>query len=920
MGDEMIGRGRELNKLALAVGSGDDGLRLAMLSGPSGLGKTTLIGALLESVAPTGVRAVFIRGRAGSLSTPFAPLLEAIPELASLLSVTGGAANADTEHMGMALVTLVAKIVVDQPMLIVVDDAQALDESTIAVLPFLSGMSEHTNLSLLFVEQTDAIGIPSSYRSYVDGLLARRVVSHLELGPLSDDSIGEIVANVLAIEDREQVPAEIVERAQGNPWFAKELANGHLLGSTEIPTTIAAAATSRLHALDDVAQELVTSISVCPDGAQIGWLEQLSGQRPRHFVGTMESILSSGIVREDGDILTIAHPLMQQALIDELSSAMRRAIHLELVDVLGEGEGDNLVVRRARAYHLASAGRAHAAIEQYVAAAEHSTILGKPHEALADLLHAIEHEDRIAARVELLRQAATLSTQISAPNMLELWRELAQLAAATNDNEVYAYALHNLYLGSDGHRNDEPLRRAALLDPEHVGWSALCAAGVEFFDGNYAAAIERYEHCLTIARAKQDQLLIGTTLRLLATALGECGRTTEAIEVLRTAVTQLQNLRVHDQAIFAWGTLASNLLDDVQVGSAIEEANAIDRYVEDLGLETTRPYSLAMRAEALRNAGDFDTALTVVNEAVAFDAAYQLNPSYRIYDTAFVQVIRASIANECGTSNAGELAALALETIQPLNYESWELEARREVWRGQARRSGIDSVLGELVDLEAAPEPTFIANVALWLLRESVMTDASAGVERVRALRTAVEQWDGNRRVTMIRDEIDATLAAIDGGATTGLDDIAKAWSDAGCAADALRVNAVTGAIVLRAGNKDAAKTYLQTAKTGLAACGASADADLVAALLRQTGARSRASSRTTKVGPLTKRELEIARLVASGLKNSEVAGTLFLAEKTVAAHLSNIYGKVEVRSRVQLGQWIRENDPDFETTLASVG
>ena len=59
---------------------------------------------------------------------------------------------------------------------------------------------------------------------------------------------------------------------------------------------------------------------------------------------------------------------------------------------------------------------------------------------------------------------------------------------------------------------------------------------------------------------------------------------------------------------------------------------------------------------------------------------------------------------------------------------------------------------------------------------------------------------------------------------------------------------------------------------------------------------------------------------MASGLKNSEVAGTLFLAEKTVAAHLSNIYGKVEVRSRVQLGQWIRENDPDFETTLASVG
>jgi DNA-binding NarL/FixJ family response regulator len=35
-----------------------------------------------------------------------------------------------------------------------------------------------------------------------------------------------------------------------------------------------------------------------------------------------------------------------------------------------------------------------------------------------------------------------------------------------------------------------------------------------------------------------------------------------------------------------------------------------------------------------------------------------------------------------------------------------------------------------------------------------------------------------------------------------------------------------------------------------------------------------------------------------------------------VAAHLSNIYGKVEVRSRVQLGQWIREHDTDFDAAL----
>ena len=40
-----------------------------------------------------------------------------------------------------------------------------------------------------------------------------------------------------------------------------------------------------------------------------------------------------------------------------------------------------------------------------------------------------------------------------------------------------------------------------------------------------------------------------------------------------------------------------------------------------------------------------------------------------------------------------------------------------------------------------------------------------------------------------------------------------------------------------------------------------------------------------------------------------EVATQLHLAEKTVAAHLSNIYGKVEVKSRLQLASWLEEND-----------
>jgi DNA-binding NarL/FixJ family response regulator len=48
----------------------------------------------------------------------------------------------------------------------------------------------------------------------------------------------------------------------------------------------------------------------------------------------------------------------------------------------------------------------------------------------------------------------------------------------------------------------------------------------------------------------------------------------------------------------------------------------------------------------------------------------------------------------------------------------------------------------------------------------------------------------------------------------------------------------------------------------------------------------------------LTARELEVLRLVASGRSNPQIAAELVLSEKTVARHLSNIFGKLDVGSR----------------------
>lgn len=54
----------------------------------------------------------------------------------------------------------------------------------------------------------------------------------------------------------------------------------------------------------------------------------------------------------------------------------------------------------------------------------------------------------------------------------------------------------------------------------------------------------------------------------------------------------------------------------------------------------------------------------------------------------------------------------------------------------------------------------------------------------------------------------------------------------------------------------------------------------------------------------LSNREAEVAELVSKGLSNKEVANRLFVTEKTVKFHLTNIYKKMHVKSRAQLIVW----------------
>jgi DNA-binding CsgD family transcriptional regulator len=112
-----------------------------------------------------------------------------------------------------------------------------------------------------------------------------------------------------------------------------------------------------------------------------------------------------------------------------------------------------------------------------------------------------------------------------------------------------------------------------------------------------------------------------------------------------------------------------------------------------------------------------------------------------------------------------------------------------------------------------------------------------------------------------------------------------------------------------RASRSRDARAPLRAALTAFERMGAQPWVERAAAELRAAGGERSADG---GVAELTPQQLEIARSVARGARNREVAAALFLSEKTVEYHLSRIYRVLGVRSRTELAHTLAEDNQGF--------
>ena len=120
-----------------------------------------------------------------------------------------------------------------------------------------------------------------------------------------------------------------------------------------------------------------------------------------------------------------------------------------------------------------------------------------------------------------------------------------------------------------------------------------------------------------------------------------------------------------------------------------------------------------------------------------------------------------------------------------------------------------------------------------------------------------------------------------------------RLWHDLGAPYDAARVRVLAAEACARLGDSDGAEMELDAARSALHDLGAA------------TGTRGPAPGDEPA---LTTRETEVLVHVARGLTNRQVAAQLFISEKTVARHLSNVFAKLGLASRAAATAWAYEH------------
>ncbi|MEV2250635.1 LuxR C-terminal-related transcriptional regulator [Streptomyces sp. NPDC050147] len=771
----------------------------------------------------------------------------------------------------------------ESPLLLCVDDAHTWHPTARAALL--------ADLRRLPAERPVAVLLTFAEPHLETGELCG--LATLRLGPLDDSAAAALLERLTRGPADPVVEAWLIREAAGNPRllsaFVAALTPDQLAGRTPLPDPLPGG--------EDVLDDYAARVENLPaDTRALLLLAAAAGEHEPEGAGADLALLlraggdpaglapaeAAGAVVAAGGRIHFTQPLLRRALLHRAPLARRRAAHVRLATACRD--------RLSRLVHLACAAEDHDARLAGALAAEAAAPRAHA-ERSAALARAATLTADTALRTDRLADAAEAARQAGDP--VRARALLAHTAGAPAHGGVHQVrGLLSLTDGPVADAKEALLTAAVLLPPDQARHALIGAAEAAWAMGDAAAyreAMARVPVCaddasLEAYRAGMYAVLAGRTAEghaLLRRCLDDVPQTGEPAGLLRAGVAAL-------------------VVGEVETACAAG-ARALAA-VRAYGPEVLLPRALEHLAYGELRAGRHTTARAHALEGLR--AAHRIGQPNVAACLQAVLALAASVEGDAevcaGHARAAAAGAGPHGLQQAATLAVWAV-ARADLAAG--RPGDAAARLAPLV----APGPRS-GHFAVRMLAVPCFVEAAVQTGRTAEARSATAEF--TRWTESTADRLAPAQLARCRALLAPPQQTAAAYESALAHHDRspgeferARTQLLLGQWLRRERRTREARGPLRDALVGFERCGARAWADRSRGELRAAGEAVAGEPGQGPLTALTPQQQRIARHVAEGATNREVAVRLSVSPRTVDHHLRNVFAALGVRSRVELSR-----------------
>jgi DNA-binding CsgD family transcriptional regulator len=887
---------------------------VVLVDGEPGIGKSLLLRDATDEAAEQGFS--LAAGAADQLgqAIPFFALRAALREPRLTAGDPGGDRPDATVWWITQMRADLEQRAAAAPVLVCLDDLHWAGPATLAALRALPWELKRHPVAWLLARSST----PERDADYLFGLLEKDGATRVTLAPLDHDAVAAMLTDAFGAPPG-QALIELAHGAAGNPSLVAELIGGlhddhavqvlggrAVLTSARLPQRIQRHAQRRLDGLSKQARHLLVTAAVLGPAFRLEDAAEMLGETPAMLLPAVEEAMDAAIMTAAEHSFAFRHPLLARAIGEMIPRPARKALHRQYGEILlGRGES----AARAGRHLLQAAQPGDPASLAGLDTAAAQTLGPAPQTAAGLALRALELTP--PADPGALDRAVAAAEALSAAGRLDQAARIARdklakpLPLAAEDRLRCVLSSVLCACGQTNDAADEAqlvLARPQL--PADVRDQALTAR-LQALTGLRDDLAGPVADTILAAPDQHDRHAAAAALIARALISWDGGQVSVALELLREAARHGAGTSPdarHPQPMLALAAVLIDLRDLEEADRILNAADtpALRNIPAGAALAVLRARIHLAHGRLAEAAADGHAALTIAGDLGAHGYAATARAVLSV-----IELRRGDLA-----AAAGHLAGRSADSPQLA-----DLYSRPETTTAEAQiteaRNGPAAALSHLRQLAAGlrARPGLLAGdpaLAPWLARAAL----AAGHPELAAVavRTARALAGRHPRVPAL------AAAAAHSQGLTRRDPALLARAAAQHPDPWARASAAEDLAVLheRHNDRDQAIGHLKDALGGYRQAGADRDQARIRRRLRQLGIRRRhwATPPTRPVAgwdSLTGTEQAVARLVAEGLNNNQVAARMYISTHTVAHHLRQAFRKLSIASRVELTRIVIE-------------